>query len=80
MVRLVGSDRVLHTTVFNGWAEALHGQFTMASVNYVFESLDQHGWLVEKRKLYPDPVEFKAAKIGALRDRTDAQFAPKFKP
>ncbi|TQV75271.1 hypothetical protein FLL45_10065 [Aliikangiella marina] len=63
--RLVGSDGNLHTTVLTVGADALYGQFTTTSGNYVFESLGQHGWLAAKRDLYRNHVEFEAVEMGA---------------
>ena len=58
--RLIGSDGVFHTNVLTVGQDAVYGQFTTASGNYVFESKGKYGWLAAKRDLYKKHVEFEA--------------------
>ncbi|MGX5201730.1 hypothetical protein [Aliikangiella sp. IMCC44632] len=63
--RLVGSDGVLHTTVLTVGADALYGQLTAPSGNYVFETKEQYGWIAAKRDLYQSHIESEAVPVPA---------------
>ncbi len=56
--RLVGSDGEFHNSVMTVGEDALYGQMTTPSGNYVFETKGKHGWLAAKRDLYKNHVEF----------------------
>ncbi len=56
--RLVGSDGEFHNSVMTVGEDALYGQITTPSGNYVFETKGKHGWLAAKRDLYKSHVEF----------------------
>ena len=75
-VRLVGSDGAMHTTVLTVGEDALYGQFTTASGNYVFESKGKHGWLAAKRDLYKSHVEFEAVQMDTSNDDSIEVIAP----
>lgn len=74
--RLVGSDGVLHTTVLTVGSDALYGQLTAPSGNYVFETKGQYGWLAAKRSLYKNHVEFEAVRMEPPADGPEDVFAP----
>lgn len=56
--RLIGSDGEFHNSVMTVGEDALYGQITTPSGNYVFETKGKHGWLAAKRDLYKSHVEF----------------------
>lgn len=74
--RLVGSDGAMHTTVLTVGEDALYGQFTTASGNYVFESKGKHGWLAAKRDLYKSHVEFEAVQMDSSNNDSIEVIAP----
>jgi hypothetical protein len=74
--RLVGSDGAMHTTVLTVGTDALYGQFTTASGNYVFESKGKHGWLAAKRDLYKSHVEFEAVQMDSSSEDSVEVIAP----
>lgn len=55
---VTGADGRFHTTVLTVGENAVYGQFTAPSGNYVFESKDQYGWIAAKRDLYKKHIEF----------------------
>jgi len=55
---VTGADGRFHTTVLTVGQNAVYGQLTAPSGNYVFESKDQYGWIAAKRDLYRKHVEF----------------------
>ena len=55
---VTGADGRFHTTVLTVGKDAVYGQLTAPSGNYVFESKDQYGWIAAKRDLYKKHVEF----------------------
>ena len=50
--KVTGVDGRFHTTVLTVGENAVYGQLTVPSGNYVFESKDQYGWIAAKRDLY----------------------------
>ncbi|WP_240721994.1 hypothetical protein [Pseudoalteromonas phenolica] len=55
---VTGADGRFHTTVLTVGKDAVYGQLTAPSGNYVFETKDQYGWIAAKRDLYRKHVEF----------------------
>ncbi|WP_440056342.1 hypothetical protein ACSLBF_19725 (plasmid) [Pseudoalteromonas sp. T1lg65] len=49
---VTGADGRFHTTVLTIGKDAIYGQLTAPSGNYVFESKEQYGWIAAKRDLY----------------------------
>ncbi|QZO15352.1 hypothetical protein [Pseudoalteromonas piscicida] len=50
--KVTGADGRFHTTVLTVGKDAVYGQLTAPSGNYVFESKNQFGWIAAKRDLY----------------------------
>ena len=50
--KVLGVDGRMHNTVLTVGKDAIYGQFTAPSGNYVFESKGQYGWIAAKRDLY----------------------------
>lgn len=80
---VTGADGRFHTTVLTVGKNAIYGQFTAPSGNYVFESKDQYGWIAAKRDLYRKHVEFEHSEPSHHSDAQHAEqqktdiFAPK---
>jgi hypothetical protein len=80
---VTGADGRFHTTVITVGKNAIYGQFTAPSGNYVFESKDQYGWIAAKRDLYRKHVEFEHSEFSHHSDAKHAEqqktdiFAPK---
>ncbi|GAA0819705.1 hypothetical protein KO495_03805 [Colwellia sp. D2M02] len=77
---IIGLDDSLHNTIITVGKDALYGQFTTVSGNWVFESKDQYGWIAAKRDLYRSHVEFEAVESAASNTTTTGSkdiFAPK---
>jgi len=74
---VTGLDGKFHTTVITVGKDALYGQFTTVSGNWVFESKDQYGWIAAKRDLYKSHVEFEPVASGSVTKGADDTFAPK---
>ncbi|TMP26881.1 hypothetical protein CWB99_17440 [Pseudoalteromonas rubra] len=55
--KVTGSDNRFHNSVMTVGSDAIYGQFTVPSGNYVFESHGKHGWIAAKRDLYKNHVE-----------------------
>ncbi|KZN70071.1 hypothetical protein [Pseudoalteromonas luteoviolacea] len=55
--QVTGSDNRFHNSVMTVGSNAIYGQFTVSSGNYVFESHGKHGWIAAKRDLYKNHVE-----------------------
>lgn len=55
--KVTGSDNRFHNSVMTVGNDAIYGQFTVPSGNYVFESHGKHGWIAAKRDLYKNHVE-----------------------
>ncbi|MCF2907227.1 hypothetical protein L1285_02560 [Pseudoalteromonas sp. DL2-H2.2] len=54
---VTGSNNRFHNSVMTVGSDAIYGQFTVPSGNYVFESHGKHGWIAAKRDLYKNHVE-----------------------
>jgi hypothetical protein len=74
--RLIGSDGAFHTSVLTVGVDAVYGQFTTVSGNYVFESKGKHGWLAAKRDLYKKHVEFEAINPEPSTEASSSIIAP----
>ena len=80
---VTGADGRFHTTVLTVGKNAIYGQFTAPSGNYVFESKNQYGWIAAKRDLYRKHVEFEHSEPSHHSDAQHAEqqktdiFAPK---
>ena len=76
--RVIGADGRFHTTVMTIGDDAVYGQFTAPSGNYVFESKGQYGWLAAKRDLYKNHIEHQVTnQPSAQPSDGDDPFAPK---
>ncbi|MEH6396486.1 hypothetical protein [Pseudoalteromonas sp.] len=76
--RVIGADGQFHTTVMTIGKDAIYGQFTAPSGNYVFESKGQYGWLAAKRDLYKNHIEHQVTnQPSAQPSDGDDPFAPK---
>ncbi|NQZ24387.1 MAG: hypothetical protein HRT53_20360 [Colwellia sp.] len=76
---VIGQGGDFHTTVITVGKDAMYGQFTTISGNWVFESKDQYGWMASKRELYKSHVEFEAVPSGTTVSGADDPLAPKIK-
>ncbi|MFU2511643.1 hypothetical protein [Pseudoalteromonas sp. ASV78] len=77
---VIGADGRFHTTVLTIGKDAVYGQFTAPSGNYVFESKGQYGWLAAKRDLYKNHIEHQVTNQPAAQpSEGDDPFAPKAK-
>lgn len=75
---VIGADGRFHTTVLTIGKDAVYGQFTAPSGNYVFESKGQYGWLAAKRDLYKNHIEHQVTNQPAAQPSDgDDPFAPK---
>ncbi|CAM4366898.1 hypothetical protein [Pseudoalteromonas ostreae] len=76
--RVLGADGRFHTTVMTIGEDAIYGQLTAPSGNYVFESKGQYGWLAAKRDLYKNHIEDQITKQPTPQPSNDEDpFAPK---
>jgi hypothetical protein len=76
---VIGQGGDFHTTVITVGKDAMYGQFTTISGNWVFESKDQYGWMASKRELYKSHVEFEAVPSGTTVNGADDPLSPKIK-
>jgi len=76
---VIGQGGDFHTTVITVGKDAMYGQFTTISGNWVFESKDQYGWMASKRDLYKSHVEFAAVPSGSTVSGVDDPLTPKTK-
>jgi len=76
---VIGQGGDFHTTVITVGKDAMYGQFTTISGNWVFESKDQYGWMASKRDLYKSHVEFAAVPSGSTVSGADDPLTPKTK-
>jgi hypothetical protein len=75
--RVIGVDGQMHNTVLTVGKDAVYGQFTAPTGNYVFESKGQYGWIAAKRDLYKNHIEYD---VGTPKPKTTKGvdvFAPK---
>lgn len=75
--QVIGADGRLHTTVLTIGNNAIYGQFTAPSGNYVFESKGKYGWIAAKRDLYKSHIEHQVEAPSPKTDKTIDIFAPK---
>lgn len=76
--RVLGADGRFHTTVMTIGEDAIYGQLTAPSGNYVFESKGQYGWLAAKRDLYKNHMEHQVTKQPTPQPSNgEDPFAPK---
>ncbi|MBB1399003.1 hypothetical protein [Pseudoalteromonas sp. SG44-8] len=76
--RVLGADGRFHTTVMTIGADAIYGQLTAPSGNYVFEGKGQYGWLATKRDLYKNHMEHQVTNQPTLEPSNgEDPFAPK---
>lgn len=74
--QVIGANGALHTTILTVGNDAVYGQFTAPSGNYVFESKGQYGWIAAKRDLYKNHIEHQVGEP-APKNTDDADpFAP----
>ncbi|WP_282131915.1 hypothetical protein [Pseudoalteromonas aliena] len=74
---VTGVDGQMHNTVLTVGKNAVYGQFTAPSGNYVFESKGQYGWIAAKRDLYKSHIEHDVSTPEQKTDKTVDIFAPK---
>lgn len=75
--KVLGVDGRMHNTVLTVGKDAIYGQFTAPSGNYVFESKGQYGWIAAKRDLYKSHIEHDVSAPQPKTDNTGDMFAPK---
>ncbi|WP_338367498.1 hypothetical protein [uncultured Pseudoalteromonas sp.] len=75
--QVIGANGQLHTTVMTVGKDAVYGQFTAPSGNYVFESKGKYGWIAAKRDLYKSHIEHHVDAPSPKTDNTLDIFAPK---
>ena len=75
--QVIGANGQLHTTVMTVGNDAIYGQFTAPSGNYVFESKGKYGWIAAKRDLYKSHIEHHVDAPTPKTDKTIDMFAPK---
>ncbi|MCF2860471.1 hypothetical protein L1286_23695 [Pseudoalteromonas sp. SMS1] len=76
--QVTGSDNRFHNSVMTVGSNAIYGQFTVSSGNYVFESHGKHGWIAAKRDLYKNHVEHTPVERGPAEGEKDL-FSPPIK-
>ncbi|MBB1296887.1 MULTISPECIES: hypothetical protein [Pseudoalteromonas] len=75
--KIVGVDGRMHNTVLTVGKDAVYGQFTAPSGNYVFESKGKYGWIAAKRDLYKSHIEHEVTAPKPKSDKSIDIFAPK---
>ncbi|MEM5481950.1 hypothetical protein WNY97_19250 [Pseudoalteromonas fuliginea] len=75
--RVVGVDGAMHNTVLTVGKDAVYGQFTAPSGNYVFESKGKYGWIAAKRDLYKNHIEHDVTAPKPKIEKGVDIFAPK---
>ncbi|KZN58441.1 hypothetical protein [Pseudoalteromonas luteoviolacea] len=73
--QVTGSDNRFHNSVMTVGSNAIYGQFTVSSGNYVFESHGKHGWIAAKRDLYKNHVEHTPSERASTEGEKDL-FSP----
>ncbi|MBQ4814540.1 hypothetical protein J8M20_24460 [Pseudoalteromonas luteoviolacea] len=76
--QVTGSDNRFHNSVMTVGSNAIYGQFTVSSGNYVFESHGKHGWIAAKRDLYKNHVEHSPSERAPTEGEKDL-FSPPIK-
>ena len=74
--QVIGANGVLHTTILTVGNDAVYGQFTAPSGNYVFESKGQYGWIAAKRDLYKNHIEHQVGEPAPKNTDGGDPFAP----
>lgn len=75
--KIVGVDGDMHNTILTVGKDAVYGQFTAPSGNYVFESKGKYGWIAAKRDLYKSHIEHDVSTPKPTLDKNIDIFAPK---
>lgn len=75
--KVTGVDGQMHNTVLTVGKDAVYGQFTAPSGNYVFESKGKYGWIAAKRDLYKNHIEHDVSALKPKREKGVDIFAPK---
>lgn len=74
---VIGQGGELHTSIITVGSDAMYGQFTTISGNWVFESKNEYGWIAAKRDLYKNHVEFEPGVTGSENTSEDYTISPK---
>ncbi|WP_022944029.1 hypothetical protein [Pseudoalteromonas ruthenica] len=75
---VTGAGGRFHTTVLTVGKDAVYGQLTAPSGNYVFESKNEHGWIAAKRDLYRQHQEQEVHASSHQADANPENFNPQF--
>ena len=75
--QVTGLDGRMHNTVLTVGKNAVYGQFTVPSGNYVFESKGKYGWIAAKRDLYKNHIEHDTNSLKPNTEKGIDVFAPK---
>ena len=73
---MIGANGAMHTTILTVGNDAVYGQFTAPSGNYVFESKGQYGWIAAKRDLYKSHIEHQVGEPAPKNTDGKDPFAP----
>lgn len=74
---VIGQGGELHTSIITVGSDAMYGQFTTISGNWVFESKNKYGWIAAKRDLYKNHVEFEPSVTSSKNTDEDYTISPK---
>lgn len=74
--QVIGANGAMHTTILTVGNDAVYGQFTAPSGNYVFESKGQYGWIAAKRDLYKSHIEHQVGEPAPKNTDGKDPFAP----
>ncbi|WP_413403471.1 hypothetical protein [Pseudoalteromonas sp. KJ71-7] len=74
--QVIGANGAMHTTILTVGKDAVYGQFTAPSGNYVFESKGQYGWIAAKRDLYKSHIEHQVGEPSPKNTDGGDPFAP----
>lgn len=75
--QVIGANGAMHTTILTVGNDAVYGQFTAPSGNYVFESKGQYGWIAAKRDLYKTHIEHQVGEPAPKNADDIDPFAPR---
>lgn len=75
--QVIGANGAMHTTILTVGNDAVYGQFTAPSGNYVFESKGQYGWIAAKRDLYKTHIEHQVGEPAPKNADDTDPFAPR---
>lgn len=73
---VIGQGGDFHTSIITVGKDAMYGQFTTISGNWVFESKNEYGWIAAKRDLYKNHVEFEPSKTRSEETGEDYTISP----